>query len=169
MKLFSLKILAGFFLTLLFSCAQTKQDHSQHQGHSTSPQQTSESSAVNTDCQYCGMPSAEFPKWQSKLSTKEGEKYCCSPRCMFLTVLDPKQTVKNIQKIEVIDFYDTKPIDARKAFYVIKSDVLGPMGSDLVPHRDKTAAEEFMKDHQGSKILRFEEVDLDMIKQIIQN
>ena len=49
-------------------------------------------------------------------------------------------------------------IEARSAFYVIGSDVLGPMGHELLPFEELEAAEEFLEDHEGKTILRFEEV-----------
>ena len=49
------------------------------------------------------------------------------------------------------------------AYYVIGSDVLGPMGHDLIPHPDEYDMKEFSKDHFGKRILRFDEVTMDML------
>ena len=118
------------------------------------------------DCIHCGMPTQEFPKWQSRILTNVGEKRTCSPRCMFIAVLE--KDVKDVQNIWVKEYYEQKEIDARQAFYVIGSDILGPMGKGLVPFKTKDDAQEFLQDHQGKKILKFREVSLKIIQEIIK-
>ena len=51
-----------------------------------------------------------------------------------------------------------KTIDATKAFYVIKSDVFGPMGHELIPFESEADAKAFKKDHFGLKVLSFKEL-----------
>ena len=63
-----------------------------------------------------------------------------------------------IVNIEVTDFYTLKAIDAKKAFYVIGSDVYGPMGNELIPFLTKEAAQNFMTDHRGEKIILFDDI-----------
>jgi nitrous oxide reductase accessory protein NosL len=41
---------------------------------------------------------------------------------------------------------------------VIGSDVLGPMGHEFVPLASRADAEEFMRDHKGSRVLGFGDV-----------
>jgi nitrous oxide reductase accessory protein NosL len=54
-------------------------------------------------------------------------------------------------------------IEARQAYYVIGSDVLGPMGHELIPLENQADAEEFLHDHGGTRILRFKEVTLPLL------
>ena len=56
------------------------------------------------------------------------------------------------------DYYNLQPIDAKTALYVIGSDVLGPMGHEFVPLANMADAEDFMKEHKGKRILRFDQV-----------
>ena len=63
-----------------------------------------------------------------------------------------------IEKMEVTDFYTLKAIEAKKAFYVIGSDVYGPMGNELIPFLTKDAALNFMSDHRGDKIIPFDDI-----------
>ena len=49
-------------------------------------------------------------------------------------------------------------MDGRKAFFVIASDVLGPMGHELVPLASREDAEDFLKDHKATRILGFDEM-----------
>ncbi len=124
--------------------------------------------AVSTDCRNCGMPSSEFPKWRSKVTTKGGDVWFCSPRCMFITTLDKEKAPKEIQGIRVVDYYSTKSFDAKTAYYVTGSDILGPMGHDFVPVKDKAAADDFKKEHKGDKVLKFDEVSLETVKAIVK-
>lgn len=122
---------------------------------------------INHDCSYCGMPSQEFPQWNVKMMSKKGEQWFCSPRCMFLNVLDKENTASAIQSIQVTDYYESQKIDGQKAFYVIKSDVIGPMGQDLVPFSEENAAKDFQKEHGGEKVLKYSEVSLEIIKELV--
>jgi nitrous oxide reductase accessory protein NosL len=58
----------------------------------------------------------------------------------------------------VKDYYTLNAIDGRKAFYVVGSDVYGPMGQELVPFEKITDAQGFSEDHKGKNILRFGEI-----------
>jgi nitrous oxide reductase accessory protein NosL len=58
----------------------------------------------------------------------------------------------------VTDYYNTARIDAESAWYVVGSDVLGPMGHELVPHDSEADAREFLADHKGKRVLRFADV-----------
>jgi nitrous oxide reductase accessory protein NosL len=49
---------------------------------------------------------------------------------------------------------------------VIGSDTLGPMGHELVPLASEEDAQEFLKDHQGTRILRFGEVTAELLRDL---
>jgi nitrous oxide reductase accessory protein NosL len=70
----------------------------------------------------------------------------------------------DIAAIYVTDYYSMAPIDSRTAWYVVGSDVFGPMGRELMPFQQETDAKEFMKDHSGKKLLRFDEVTPELIQ-----
>jgi nitrous oxide reductase accessory protein NosL len=58
----------------------------------------------------------------------------------------------------VTDYYTQKAIEARDAYFVIRSDVYGPMGHELIPFASKEDAKTFYMDHKGGKILQFNEI-----------
>ena len=62
----------------------------------------------------------------------------------------------------VTDYYSLEPIDGRAAFYVIGSDVFGPMGKELVPFARREDAEEFLRDHSGRRIIVFDEIEREL-------
>jgi nitrous oxide reductase accessory protein NosL len=78
----------------------------------------------------------------------------------------PGHRKEDIAAIAVTDYYNVEPIDAREAYYVIGSDVFGPMGHELVPLATQTEAEEFLKDHHGSAIIRFNAITPDMLDRL---
>ena len=70
----------------------------------------------------------------------------------------PGHQAADIASIGVTEYYGLTRIDARSAWYVIGSDVYGPMGHELVPMKTEEDAQEFLKDHSGTRILRFDAV-----------
>jgi copper chaperone NosL len=69
-------------------------------------------------------------------------------------------------EIWVRNYYTLDYIDGRTAYYVIGSDVRGPMGDELIPFATKAEAENFKEDHSGSAVLRFEEIDAEQIMEM---
>jgi copper chaperone NosL len=72
--------------------------------------------------------------------------------------------LSDISFIYVTDYYNMSLVDGQKAWYVVGSDVFGPMGRELIPFGQETDGDVFMKDHSGKKMIRFEEVSPDVIK-----
>jgi nitrous oxide reductase accessory protein NosL len=68
--------------------------------------------------------------------------------------------------IQVKDYYGLKHVDARSAHYVLGSDVLGPMGKELVPFAGEASAREFLKDHHGKKLLLFQDITPIVLKEL---
>ena len=129
-----------------------------------------ESKAVQEEhrCANCGMYTHIHPNWEQKvISLDKGTMYFDGARCMFKILLDSTTTPKHIEEVQVKDYYSLQYIDGKKAFYVIGSDVLGPMGNELIPFRTQSAAEEFLKDHKGEKIVLFDDVDMPLIMKLV--
>ena len=62
------------------------------------------------------------------------------------------------------DYYSLGLIDGFKAFYVSGSDIYGPMGKDLIRFEKEADASEFLKDHKGKAVLRFQDINKDVMK-----
>ena len=120
-------------------------------------------------CPVCGMFPARYPDWIATVLYKDGHAHHFDgAKDMFKYLLDLPKYARNhskedISAIGVTDYYATQRIDARKALYIIGSDVLGPMGHDLIPHPDKYDAGEFMKDHKGKRLLTFNEITMPLL------
>ena len=76
----------------------------------------------------------------------------------------PGKKASDIDSLYVTDYYGLKPVDAVNAVYVIGSDVLGPMGKELIPFEKLADAEEFKKDHKGTSILKFRDITVITLK-----
>ena len=123
-------------------------------------------------CPVCGMLVEGFPNWVSIVVFKDGSHaFFDGPKDMFKYLLDlkrysPKKQSSDIGALFVTDYYTLAPIEARKAWYVVGSDVLGPMGPEPVPLEKESDAKTFMKDHKGRKVLRFEDITLDVVRNL---
>ncbi|MCP4078354.1 MAG: nitrous oxide reductase accessory protein NosL [Gammaproteobacteria bacterium] len=120
---------------------------------------------VNDTCPVCGMFVAKYPEWVATVVYKtQHAHHFDGAKDLFKYLQDlpkwaPGHELKNIVSIGVTEYYSLSLIDARKAYYVIGSDVLGPMGHELIPLETLDDAKEFLADHKGTKILTFDQVD----------
>ena len=121
-------------------------------------------------CPVCGMFVAKYPDFLAEVVFKDGSYALFDgAKDMFKYLLNLKKYNANksmgeIDSIYVTEYYHLTLIDGHEAYYVIGSDIYGPMGRELVPVEKETDAREFMKDHKGKSILRFKEITLETIK-----
>lgn len=115
-------------------------------------------------CPVCGMLVSKYPTWVAVVQYRDGHAHFFDgAKDLFkylheLPKYAPGHRREDIVLIQVTDFYSLTRLDAQKAFFVIGSDVLGPMGHELVPLATRADAEDFHKDHKGKRILGFAEV-----------
>ena len=121
-------------------------------------------------CPVCGMLVAGYKTWIAEIIFNDGTYAVFDgPKDMFRYYLNvkkynPSKTAADISNIYVTEYYTTEMMDARKVFFVQGSDVNGPMGPELIPLTTEAAAKDFMKDHKGSRILKFSEVTGEYLK-----
>jgi len=115
-------------------------------------------------CPVCGMFVYKYPKWVAQIIFKDGTSYFYDgAKDMFKHIFDTAKytagkKAEDIKAIYVTDYYEVELIEAKSAFYVLGSDVLGPMGHELLPFKDQESAQEFLEDHKGKSIIRFQDV-----------
>ncbi len=115
-------------------------------------------------CPVCGMFVYKYPKWVAQIIFKDGTSYFYDgAKDMFKHIFDTAKytagkKAEDIKAIYVTDYYEVELVDAKSAFYVLGSDVLGPMGHELLPFKDQESAQEFLEDHKGKSIIRFQDV-----------
>ncbi len=120
-------------------------------------------------CPVCGMFVAKYPEWVATVRYKDGHAHHFDgTKDLFKYLLNlpkwaPGDKGENIDSIGVTEYYGLTLIDGREAFYVVGSDVLGPMGHELIPVESKEDEEGFLRDHQGTAIIRFNQVAVDLL------
>lgn len=120
-------------------------------------------------CPVCGMFVAKYPKWVAQIQLEDGHShYFDGVKDMMKFYFNPTKyhshSNSQISQINVTDYYNIESIDAKKAFYVIGSNVYGPMGEELIPFKSEEEAKKFMNDHFGKKVVSFDEIKEDLFK-----
>ena len=125
-------------------------------------------------CPVCGMFVAKYPDFVDQIVFKDGtHAFFDGVKDMMKYYFDlpkynPGKTKADIAAILVTDYYTLKLSDGLKAWYVVGSDVYGPMGKELMPFKDEAAAKEFKVDHKGTAILSFQDITPALIKTLDQ-
>jgi len=121
-------------------------------------------------CPVCGMFVAKYPNWTAWIIFKNGSYvFFDGPKDMLkyylnVTGYDPSRKSSDILSAYVTEYYSAESMPAEKMFFIKGSDIYGPMGDELIPVGTENRAKEFMKDHNGKKILRFNEITLEDLK-----
>ncbi len=102
-------------------------------------------------CAQCGMRVDTAPRWM----TGYDEQQFDTPKCLFRWA---ESQGAPLESAWVLDYYEGERLEAERAHFVIGSDVLGPMGDDLVPVPDRVKAELFVRDH-GGRIVTASDID----------
>jgi len=126
--------------------------------HHSLVDENKESIKVSKDekCPVCGMFVYKYPRWVAQIFLPDGSHLSFDGVKDMTKYLNSHKVA--VKKILVTDYYTQKAIDGKKAFYVIGSDVYGPMGEEAIPFENDEDAKNFLKDHRGKKILKLEEV-----------
>lgn len=120
-------------------------------------------------CPVCNMKATTNPLGPAAAVFKDGKVVGFDgARHLFIFVLDPK--AHSIDPAHITGLYVTQYgtkafIDAKKAFFVMDSDVKGNMGSEVVPFPTMEAADKFKTDHNGKRVATFGEIQFDDVKE----
>ena len=121
---------------------------------------------ADAKCPVCGMFVSKYPKWAAFMQINDKKYYFDGVKDMMKYYIfdgDFPYDRKNISEITVSDYYTLEEISAKKAFYVLDSDIFGPMGHELIPFKSKKSAKAFMDDHNGKAMLKFDEITDKMV------
>jgi len=117
---------------------------------------------------------ALYPDWIATVGYRDGvHHHFDGAKDMFKYLAEmnkwaPGRHKENISGSWVTEYYGLKLIEAPSAWFVIGSDVLGPMGHELIPLASSEDAEEFVREHKGKRILRFDEVTPRLLENLDQ-
>ena len=114
----------------------------------------------NERCAQCGMYVVKYPTFITQM-VQEKQRYSFDgvKDMMKFYFKHPKKNTLFITK----DYYSQKVLDAKKAYFVVGSNVYGPMGKELISFQTLDAAKNFKNDHFG-KIVTFQEITLSLLK-----
>jgi len=121
---------------------------------------------ADAKCPVCGMFVSKYPKWAAKMEYDGKQYYFDGVKDMMKYYIFDGDFVydrTHITKITVSDYYTLEEIAAKEAFYVLDSDIFGPMGRELIPFKSKKSAQAFMDDHNGKAMLVFDEITDKMV------
>lgn len=127
-----------------------------------------------TRCPVCGMFVAKHQQWQAQVRMTDGTTAAFDGvKDMMAYYFAPQdfgaKKVQVVGDVAVQDYYSQAWTDGRAAVYVLGGDILGPMGLELIPFSGRAGAENFSKDHGGTKILKFSEITPELIESLRQN
>ena len=123
-------------------------------------------------CPVCGMRVLKLTNWHTQIVYSDGVSDAfCAVKCLMAFYLEhlkycEKKKSDSIRELYARDYYSQSWHEMKSMFFVSGSDVLGPMGKDLIPFADIGKAKIFFEDHNGRRILKFDEITLVLIKEL---
>lgn len=120
-------------------------------------------------CPVCGMFVSKYPDWTAEVVFRDNMyRVFDGAKDLFRYIADmktyePSKTRQDIAALFVTDYYTVRRIDGFKAFYVLDSDVSGPMGDEFIPFEKEADALEFLKDHQGRRLLQYRDITREVL------
>jgi nitrous oxide reductase accessory protein NosL len=123
----------------------------------------------DSKCPVCGMFVSKYPKWAAQIKTKDGHNhYFDGVKDMLKFYFEPSKyghqhSKDEMTNINVTDYYSLELFNGKDAYFVIGSNVYGPMGEEVIPFKNESQAKKFMEDHFGKKVLKFEELKKEML------
>ena len=121
-------------------------------------------------CPVCGMFVAKYPDFLAEIVFQDGSHaFFDGVKDMMKYYFDlpkygPAKKQGDIAAIFVNDYYSLTPTDGLTAYYIEGSNVYGPMGKELIPFKAEAEAKDFMKDHAGKFLYRFNDITPKVLK-----
>jgi len=125
----------------------------------------------NVSCGKCGMYPAKYPRWQSQIVFRDGTMTPFDGcKCMFNYIVamgefDKTHSRDEIFAIWVKDFNSESWINGVDAYYVVGSNMMGPMGKELIPFADQEDATKFHQE-QGGRMMMYSQITPEVLKNL---
>jgi len=101
--------------------------------------------------------------WRADLVLADGSAiHFDTPRCALTAW---RRGAVPAASIRVQDYYDRQWREGKDVLFVVGSDVMGPMGVDLVPV-DRARADKFAEDHEGARPLPVDAVTAELLAEL---
>lgn len=122
-----------------------------------------ERAAAAPRCAQCGMRVDLAPEFRAGAVDGQGEPvHFDAPKCLFRWLASDAGA--GARDAWAMDWYGQarQPVEALR--FVVGSDVVGPMGHDLVPVLGDEAARKFLRDHDGDRVVTAGDVDAALLR-----
>ena len=124
-------------------------------------------------CPLCGMYPARYLRFQCQIVFQDGTYEAFDSTAGLLVYLHfPEKTGLRLKKIHNIYFKDyrtEKWIQAPNTFLIIGSDVMGPMGAEILPTNNHREAKKMNEEENGKEIVSFNRVDRQYLIKAAEN
>ncbi|MDY6850035.1 MAG: nitrous oxide reductase accessory protein NosL [Geoalkalibacter sp.] len=126
--------------------------------------------AADDRCAVCGMYVATYPNWVAAAEFSDGALvFFDGPKDMFayyfnLSRYRPQDSRKKLVGLYVTEYFTMERLSAQDVYFVVGSEVLGPMGHELVPVKGDDGLTRFLSKHGGRKVLRFSAGSLQQVE-----
>lgn len=115
------------------------------------------------ECPLCGMYPARYPLFNCQLIFEDHTYEAFdSAEGLLIYLLFPDKTdhkAKPYHQIYFKDYLNERWVDAKNTYFVVGSEILGPMGIEFVAFSSEKDAQQFLKAEQGKQIVHFNQVD----------
>ncbi len=109
------------------------------------------------------MPIDPSSPWRADLVLQDGTTvHFDTPRCALTAWRTGRESAASIR---VQEYYARQWRDGGDVRFVVGSDVLGPMGADLVPV-DRARADKFAEDHQAARPLPLDAITAELLSEL---
>lgn len=115
-------------------------------------------------CPVCGMFVYKYPQWVAEIVFEDGSYAVFDgTKDMLKYYFDmarynPTKDRSDIAAIYVTEYFSNRIMRADDLYFVLGSDVLGPMGHEFIPVSGRNPAHTFLLEHRGNRMLRFDEI-----------
>ena len=116
--------------------------------------------AQTARCAHCGMRVDPAGAFTSGASDAGQTLAFDSNKCLLRYRLDHP----SMHDAWVTDYYARTHVALERAFFVIGSEVIGPMGADLVALGSRADAERFLRDHHGAALHPSAEITAEIVR-----
>ncbi|MBT3226024.1 MAG: hypothetical protein HN580_11060 [Deltaproteobacteria bacterium] len=118
---------------------------------------------THKECPLCGMIPAKYPLFNCQI-VFEDESYEAfdSAAGLLIYLYFPDKTgfpVKKVSQIFFKDYLSEKWIDSNTTWFIVGSEILGPMGIEFLAVSSEKSALELKKQEKGAAIVSFQKVD----------
>jgi len=158
-------------LALMVGCATSGSQTAEQSPAAQSGEVAQQPMAIPEDasCGKCGMFPAKYPRWQSQIIFKDGKMTPFDGcKCMFnfisaMDQFDKIHSRDDVAAVWVKDFNSGSWINAADAYYVVGSNMMGPMGKELIPFANQADAMKFNQ-KQGGSMMMYSQITPEVLK-----